>query len=452
MIGLLTKELLRQRGLVGGLAVLLFAGLLSLYLGKAFLEKQQDILELTEHAQAEQLQRHLEYGHGDLGLFLYYVKFGFAGEVSPLAGLSIGRQDMRQAAQLVNIRNLEEQKHAHELVNPYFQLLGNFDFSFVLIYLFPLIIIALTFNLWSEERESGRWPLLAVQSHRPYRLLGQKLLLRLAIVLAVLITLLGAAVPYLGLSLDAAFFTVSGISVGYLVFWFALAWFVISHGKSSSHNALTLLTTWLLLTTVLPAAVNSAVSTIYPIPEAYETTIDSRDGYHTKWDQPKEAAINPFKQLYPEYAAYDHPEDASFSWFWYYAMQHMGDVEAAEARAAMKEKLRKRNNVTRAVGYLLPSVHTQLSLNSLAKTDLTNYLAYLNALEAHHEDLRQAFYQDIFDDVPAEGIDWEDYGMGNFSDRREVNPSLILPLVLISLVLFLLSHFAFKRTAARLAG
>ena len=448
MIGLLIKQLVRSRGLIIGLFILLATGVLSIHIGKVFLDRQGEIIELTEQSQQEHIQRHVEYGHDHIGLLLYYVKFGYANNRSSLAGLSIGQKDIRQAAQLVNIRNLEEQKNAYELMNPYFQLLGNLDFSFLLIYLFPLIIIALSYNLWSEEKESGRWSLLTVQSGKPMRIIRSGLLLRFSIILMIFFILLGTAIVYLQIPLDSSLFLFTGISILYICFWFSLSWWVISLGKSSRANAITLLTSWILLTTILPALANSLVFYLYPVPEAYETTIDSREGYHTKWDLPKEPTIEKFKALYPEYEKYSHPEDASFSWFWYYAMQHLGDEESKEARKAMKEKLRKRNELTKRIGYLVPSIHTQLSMNAVCRTDMTNYLKYMEALESFHEELRQSFYTEVFEATPISDKNWSDYRLTYFTDHRDLSLSLFLPLLLINLILLALTYYSFRRNAA----
>ena len=52
----------------------------------------------------------------------------------------------------------------------------------------------------------------------------------------------------------------------------------------------------------------------YPVPEAYGTIIESREGYHSKWDQPKDPTIKKFKEHYPQYSKYEHPEGKSFGW------------------------------------------------------------------------------------------------------------------------------------------
>lgn len=436
MTQLLIKNFLRSKGLLFGLLLLFVTGLVSLHIGKIFLDRQANIVEKTAEFQKENHQQHLDYQHGEIGLLLYYIRFGIVNETPALAGLSIGHRDIQASVKNVNIRNLEEQKHSTKLLNPFYQLLGNMDFSFVLIYLFPLIIIGFCFNLWSEEEEGGTWRLILSQSESPNQVLQTKLWIRLGSILGTLLLLLLIGKIYLNIPLDAAFMAFGVLSIFYVLFWFALTWWVVSLQKSSAQNALLLLLTWVLLTIVIPASVNALVVNLYPVPEAYSSVVESRDGYHTKWDLPKEPTIKKFTDYYPQYAQYKHPEGKSFGWFWYFAMQQMGDLEAADATKAMKAKLQQRNTFSQTVGYLFPSMHTQLSLNTLSQSDLTNYLNFLNALEQFHEAKRLYFYPKIFDDAPIADEDWASIELGQFRDERAVNwLKGMLPLIVWSLLL-----------------
>lgn len=445
MINLLIKQLFRSKGLIIGLVVLFVAGVLSTHIGKVFVDRQEQIIQLTEEAQQEHIERHVEYIDGHIGLLLYYIRFGFANDRSAITGLSIGNRDIRQSAQLVNIRNLEEQKNTSEFINPFFQLLGNLDFSFVLIYLFPLIIIALCFNIRSEENESGRWPLLSVQSKAPKQFIFSKLLLRWVLVIIVFFLLMAFSILYMEIPINSSLIGFISISFFYISFWFIFSWFVISWDQSSKLNAIILLSFWMLLNIILPAFTNSVVSYIYPIPEAYETTIDSREGYHTKWDQDKIPTIEKFKKHYPQYEKYSHPEDANFSWFWYYAMQQMGDDESLDARLAMKDKLRKRNQFVNNVGLFVPSIYTQISLNKLCKTDMENTLKFMDALERFHEEKRLYFYPKIFDDIPIANEDWSTFKMEYFKDQREVEWLTLLPMIITCFIFYLLATLNFNR-------
>jgi ABC-2 type transport system permease protein len=172
---LLIKNFTRSKGLMLGLLLLLISGLVSLKIGKQFLENAQ-IIEKTAHYQQENINRYVQNVDKEMGLLLYYLRFGLVNQTPNLAGLSIGQRDINPSIISVTIRNLEEQKYTTDLMNPMYQLLGNLDFSFVLLYFFPLIIIAFCFNLISEEKEEGTWSLLLTQAQNPKNVLLWKLL------------------------------------------------------------------------------------------------------------------------------------------------------------------------------------------------------------------------------------------------------------------------------------
>jgi ABC-2 type transport system permease protein len=159
MARLIFKNFIRSNGAIPGLLFLLCAGLVALYSGQQFLYKQRDNIDKTAHFQQESIERNVHFFNKEMGLLLYYLRFAFVNETPPIAALSIGQRDVNPSVQSVTIRNLENQKYDTDLVNPLHLALGNLDFSFVLIYFFPLVVIAFSYNLLSEEQERGTWPL-----------------------------------------------------------------------------------------------------------------------------------------------------------------------------------------------------------------------------------------------------------------------------------------------------
>ena len=417
MTSLLFINLMRSKGLMVGLLVLFMAGLISLQIGKSFLEKNEKIIEKTQEYQQESIEKNVELHSKEIGLLLYYLKFGYVNKMPRITGLAIGQRDINPSLQSVTIRNLEEQKYATDLMNPLFQLLGNMDFSFVLIYLFPLIIIAFSFNLISEEKEGGTWSLVISQTSNPITLIKTKLLLRFSIIISLLIVLLFLATLYLKLPWDVPLLAYSLLSILYITFWFSITWFLLSFHLNSSQNATYLLLTWLMLTIIVPAGINAISTYKYPVPEAFSTVLESRDGYHNKWDEPKEPTVTKFHQHYPQFKAYKHPEGKDYSWLWYYAMQQMGDDDAAAVSKEFQEKLLQRNQFAANIGLFVPSIHTQLNLNSIGKSDLGNHLSFLKSLEHFHEKKRLYYYPKIFKDVSVQEENWKNITLAYFDDK-----------------------------------
>ncbi|MDD2675119.1 MAG: hypothetical protein PHF81_09585 [Flavobacterium sp.] len=149
MLVLLFKNFIRSRGTKIGLLFLFLICFISLLIGKQFQEKQAKNVQEAILYQKEHIAKNVNFHQDDLGLLLYYLKFSLVNKSFPVNSLAIGQRDVNPSIQSVTIRGLEGQKYDAELNNPNNLLLGNIDFSFVLIYLFPLLIIAFSYNLIS---------------------------------------------------------------------------------------------------------------------------------------------------------------------------------------------------------------------------------------------------------------------------------------------------------------
>jgi ABC-2 type transport system permease protein len=433
MFLLLLKSFLRSRIAIIGLTVVLLAGIISIYVGKQHIQKQKENIAQTDHLQQEHIKRNVQFFNKETGLLLYYLKFGLVNQTHPLNALSIGQRDVNTSIQNVTIRNLENQKYDTDLFNPANLLAGNLDFSFVLIYLFPLLIIAFTYNLLSEEKEAGTWKLVSAQSTAPAAVLFKKLYIRAMVVYAALTTLLAMAVFILPIPLDKNFIATITISVLYLLVWFAISFWVVSLQKKSSINAVALLSIWMLLTVVLPGAANGYISNKYPVPEALATAVEQREGYHEKWDMDKKITMDKFYAHYPQFRKHALP-DKQFSWLWYYAMQQMGDDDAQQQAKQMKDKLWQRENASAFLAYFIPTLHTQHQMNSIAQAGLSNHLQFLDSTSAFHEKMRLYFYPKIFENTPTISENWKAFTVEYFSGDDTIKwiPMLIPFIVAIT--------------------
>jgi ABC-2 type transport system permease protein len=206
-----------------------------------------------------------------------------------------------------------------------------------------------------------------------------------------------------------------------------------------------LLSTWLLLTVILPGAVNNYVTNKYPVPEALATMVRQREGYHEKWDMDKKLTMDKFYAHYPQFRKYPLP-DGQFSWLWYYAMQQMGDDEAQREVKQMQYKLRQRENVSTVIAYCIPTLHTQHQLNSLAGSGLSNHLQFLDSTSQFHEKMKLYFYPKIFSAAPVASENWKAFRAAYFSEERPVAwMRLLAPLLLMTALFSLLSGINFRR-------
>ena len=411
------KIFFRNKTLLTGILILLISGFAGLYFGKNFIERQKEVIRKAEKLQTENTARNIKYFGKELGLVLYHTKFSMASEPRNWAAFSNGQRDINPYLIGVTTLGLEGQLYDTDLNNPTTLLLGNMDLAFVFIFIFPLIIIAFTYNLLSGEQESGIWGLLRSQSATPLKILWRKFAIRMAAIYLTALVLMAAAGVYLRLAADLRLLTVIVVLSLYLLFWFALSFWVISRGRSSSVNAVTLISCWVVLNILAPALVNVWLTRKYPVPEALETVVMQREGYHEKWDMDKRVALNSFYRHYPQFKKYPFPEELAFSWYWYFAMQQNGDDQAAPGARSMQHKLAQRNDFTNAVAFILPGIQTQLTLNGIAGSDLQQHLDFQQALRNYHEQLRLYFYPAIFQDQPAKSIDWSQFKLKRYYEN-----------------------------------
>ncbi|SHG79242.1 DUF3526 domain-containing protein [Flavobacterium johnsoniae] len=435
MLVLLFKNFIRSKGTKIGLLFLLIIGFISLLIGRQFQEKQQKSITEAAVYQKEHIARNAAFHKDEIGLLLYYIKFSLVNNTLPINSLAIGQRDVNPSIQNVTIRGLEGQKYDSELNNPSNLLSGNIDFSFVLLYLFPLLIIAFSYNIISEEKESGTWKIVATQSPNTFLYILKLFYIRILSLMALLTLILLAAVLFLQIPVDKAFLVFYGLSVLYILFWFAVCFFIVSLQKNSNFNAVILLTIWLFLIIILPAGINTYIINKYKVPEALELTLAQRNAYHEKWDMDKQETLDKFYKHYPQFKNYLLP-DKEFSWLWYYAMQQMGDDESAVQSKELEAKLQQRNRVSELIVQFIPTLHTQIQLNEIAKSDLRNQLSFLQETTKFHEKLRLHFYPKIFDNAPVNEQKWEDFKVETFTDNSETSfMKAFLPLLLFNLLL-----------------
>ncbi|KIO51716.1 DUF3526 domain-containing protein [Flavobacterium hibernum] len=444
MLALLFKNFIRSKGTKIGLIFLFIICFISLLIGQQFQQKQQDNIAEAAIYQKEHIARNAAFHKDEIGLLLYYIKFSLVNKTLPINSLAIGQRDVNPSIQSVTIRGLEAQKYDAELNNPNNLLSGNIDFSFVLIYLFPLLIIAFSYNLVSEEKESGTWKIVATQSKNTFLYILKLFYIRILSLIALLSIVLFIAVLFLNIPFDNSLLTFYTIAILYILFWFAVCFFIVSLQKHSNFNAVILLTIWLFFIIILPAIINTYIVNKYPIPEALELTVKQRNAYHEKWDMDKKITMDKFYSHYPQFKSYPLP-NAEFSWLWYYAMQQAGDDDSAKQSQELQNKLEQRNNASQNIAQFIPTLHAQIQLNEIAKADLGNQLLFLKETKLFHEKLRLYFYPKIFDNSEVNKENWSKFKVETFNDPSEINfLKAFLPLLLFNLILIVFGWRNFK--------
>lgn len=390
------KLVLRSSLAAGALAVLALLSLLAVWSGLSAAEEQRAALERITASHRVDVARVMEHYRdgGEAGYAAYSTPHLTGNAPSPLAFVAWGQRDVQPYALRVRLLGLQSQLYESEAINPELALPGRFDFAFVLVYLAPLFVIALMHDLATGEREAGRLRLLASLPTGIGRLWGWRVGLRFALVLAACtLPLLGGALIAGAHALPVALIVLAAAL--YLAFWFGLASGVAALVRTSAAAAAVLLACLIVLSMVLPTAVNAVINRTIPVARGVELALAQRQEVHQGWDLPKPVTFAKFFRTHPEWSA-TPPVTGRFHWKWYYAMHQAGDDAVAPQLAAYRQAMHERETWTARAGVVLAPVALQVLLHRLADTDLRAQLDYQDRIAAFHARLRKFYYPYIF--------------------------------------------------------
>lgn len=221
-------------------------------------------------------------------------------EPMPQSILAAGMSDLQNDAWRLTLMG-KEPWGGSELENPDNLAFGAFDLSFVLIYLLPLLVIALSFNLISGERELGTLALQKAQPIGSGTLFFQKMLARFALLGGLTAAIVLPGLAWSGISpASAAAWQTLGVAVLYSLFWFLVALGINFRGGSSAQNALLCIGAWLLFTLVLPALANMVSEKAQPVPSraAFLNEMRAAENYI---ESKKEDLLDNFYKTHPNY-------------------------------------------------------------------------------------------------------------------------------------------------------
>lgn len=401
--------ILRSRMAVVALALLLVVTTLSVLAGLHAVSLQQQAIDRALLVQEEELARqraHIPAQGEDPGNIGYYTFHATWDRPPPLAFLALGQRDVQPSLLRVRLLGLQAQLYESEAFNPELSLAGTFDFSFVLVFLVPLVAIALTHDLVSSERESGRLRLLlATAGGRNQRVFVRRGALRYLLVLLALVLPVVAGLTHAGAWSPAAF-GILALAALYTAFWFALSAAIATLSRSSATSAMVAMGVWLVSTLLLPTVANTAINRGIPASKGVDMMLAQRQLVHGGWDLPKEATFERFFRTHPQWSD-TAPVTGRFHWKWYYAMHQAGDEAVAPQVAEYRDSLLHRQQWSDRSGLLLPGIGAQGLIHRLADTDLRAQLDYQDSITAYHGSLRHYFYPYLFRERPFFASDFD---------------------------------------------
>lgn len=312
---------------------------------------------------------------------------------APLGSLAIGQSDLYPYYFRVSTGSKDTFLNNDEIENPVHLLAGRFDLAFVFLYLYPLVILAFSYNIVSAEKESGTLALTLSQPVSLGRIVMAKVLLRALFVLAlaVVLSMAGVIIGGANLAAEGALLRLllwAGVTAVYGAFWFALAIAVNALGRGSATNAMTLAGAWLLFVIVIPSVLNVAVKAAYPVPSRVELIQAIRvAGDESTREGSKLLAryLEDHPELAPPSGGPGGPPDFGTLLV---AVNEATERKVQPVLAEFDAQLANQQRMVDRFRYLSPAIVAQAAFNDLAGSSAHRYRHFLIQVDEYHRQWR----------------------------------------------------------------
>ena len=296
---------------------------------------------------------------------------------APLAALAVGQGDVYPNYIKVTARSLDALVSGDQIEHPLSVASGQFDSAFVVLFLYPLLIFAISFDLTATERDRGTLRMVLAQPVTLRQVVAGKMLVR-AVKLAVPLVLIPIGVAALSSPQNAEFWVRAGIwTLAVLLYgavWHGIALVVNARGMGAATNALILASIWLMFAVVGPSAVNLLIAVRYPMPSRVEAAVEARAAT-------QEATVQGSQQL--GQFLQDHPTTANVGrdgLRQFALLQAARDRKVADrlqaVEAAFDAQLQQQQRLASWLSVLSPTMIAQVVLLDVAGTSTFRFTQF----------------------------------------------------------------------------
>lgn len=371
---------------------------------------------------------------------------------APLAVIAAGQSDLYSNSVKPTLSSESHSLRFSELTNPVQLLFGSFDLAFVCVYLLPLLVLALSYNILSEEKEQGIFRLTGSQPISVYGWLTSKVMFRFLLLSVVVITSVIASLLINGISISQSIGDILRIIVivlAYILFWFALAVIVNLNGRSSGMNAAALVGAWVIIVLILPAVISQAANSIYPVPSRVNMIHEFRAA-QAESTKKNDQIMKEYMSGHPELAPKDSTQANQYSWWLGYFAR--ADVVSAAVQPLVFEcnvNIEKQQNWVSKLRFTSPAILLQDAMNDIAGTSTAHYNDFRNQVMSFSQEWRAYFAPRMFGNEKMQASDISSLPAYKYSDENVPSTWLtdLVGVLLFTIAAFGVSVFYYRRAA-----
>ena len=314
---------------------------------------------------------------------IWYAPASVLKAPSSMMPFSIGQaEQFGYYKQVTNSSSTFDADLAEEIANPERLAIGTLDFSFVILYLLPVLAIILLFNIAGLERDLGFDQLIRVNHPSIRKWLFSRFAFYFLLLSGTLLILMLVYAVRTNV-LPGTFILLYLLIVLYTLLWFVAFYFINHKGKGSANQAIKMVSLWLLFCVVIPGGIHQLASLKYPGNYMTDYLDASRDETYKLYDLSVDTVKQRLLAAYPDLARTQHAKDTAID------ESIIGNSSSGLTNKLMKAAAltientnEDKNRFIRNTCWFNPVSWFQNRMNALCGTDYYAYRRYRADIQA----------------------------------------------------------------------
>jgi len=397
------RLLARDRGarlvLIGWIALLSYAGYGGWNAVQVLRVDQARFVEAAAHERSAERERMaaVEAGSAPADAYVGFpsvLRSPVLLPVPALAALDLGLLDRANLTLRVSLFNGPQQSaKGRELQSPLLLSTGRFDLGFVAIVLLPLALLALLFAQPGDDRGDGRLPLLAAQTPLSALYLRRHVVRMLALLLSLAAISAATALAAGGVAALTGWLLWIAPMLGWAMLWSGACALLGSRTSSSATALAWLVTLWVALLWLLPAALDTLASRLAPSPTAL-SLLGAERAAAQEGQRRRDELFDVYVSDHPELSV-ETAQDA-LAWTRRYYVQQRFIAEAmAPPRAAAESRQAAHRQLRGQLLWLSPAQALTAASERTAGVDLASVSRFMTAADAHKQAWDDALFRPL---------------------------------------------------------
>ena len=268
---------------------------------------------------------------------------------------------------------------AEEIANPERLALGTLDFSFVLLFLTPILLIILLFNIGGLEKDNGFDKLIYLNDISKKSWLITRFLYYFLVLFTLICFLLIPYAVLAGVFTNElmSFFTLMVLIFLYIFLWVSIFYFINYWGKGSVDQAIKMISIWVALSIIMPGLFHQITSIKFSTNYMIDYLDVARDQRYEIFDMSTDTLQNELLESFPVLKSSVYAQDTTINkGIINRSISGLVNILNKKAAGKIEKESELKNNFVRSTLLLNPIMYFQNKINEVSKADYYAYRLY----------------------------------------------------------------------------